>query len=353
MFRQWERDTVSAESHIFTKVKMHPYKDKKSNSARRNKIVPMEVLTDDDEDIDALDESFACMRSEIEELWPKTYNYPATSDLTDIDEDNIEDDATVHICAYQLNVAVQIPFLEFLLHNASDTLSWPSFKAGFARNACSTIIEFIERTLNVIFTCYPNTGRHQYMGALSNNKRYYFFYDFSEYKIGTQMLYRTNDLWLATLDDIVNKRMVCGLTVDDSVVVFFLKNPQFIALHDCLGKTVETPLVVYTSAFGNMVDMKGMFGEPRRFIDGLGSWHFFTSYENAVEEASQKSGRSGILRTAIFLTLEDDKNQKENIFVADNDTPLWGVSNLGKTVTLSYHYLSEGAKGTIQQIVIL
>ena len=360
----------------FQKLTMHPYKEKKNKSWKGSK--EMEVLNDSDEEIQDrmnFEEAFSNLTWEVNKLCApiNTCQYRAIQELTKIEDMNeyfsdFNADISINICPYQINNLCSEPFLEYLLFkhcknekHLLETMEFMSFKKTNADLSGLSVFSFIETTLNIAFKCYANKGTYKYEGILHDEKNVYIFINFSDFQIGAQFLYKTNDLWLVGIHDIVNLASVCGFPISSLITSFFIEHPAFAFLHSEDGHVIETPTIAYSSANGNMVDMKGYFGEPRRCIEGLGSYHYFTSFDNALSEGAAEKGRSGIVRSAIFLKscifVSGDEliaSKNDSLYVGYHSnikTPLWGIRCHLDQVPLSYHYIEEATKSTLPCIL--
>ena len=88
------------------------------------------------------------------------------------------------------------------------------------------IMEMCDCILNIIIMSYFKTGSYKYKGFVKKNNNFYVFFDFSSFNIESHNLSRTNDLWLVLIDEIVNHKSICNFKIEQSVVDFFINNPD-------------------------------------------------------------------------------------------------------------------------------
>jgi hypothetical protein len=273
-------------------------------------------------------------------LEKEDYIYPLV-DLLDIDINKIKN-GTVHVCAYQVNVEAPLPFLQyFLLKNQksddpqdSDILKFPSVQYN---NDCD-LLTLGESVLNVIFSCFNKIEEvHIFKGFWEHNGEYYLFFDCSMYKIGLQHLNRVNDIWLTTVDEIVNHRSVCHFPVKETVSEFFIENLEAVYLLNNKGETIEMPIVAYNACKRERLDFLSVFGVSAN-ENGLFN---FTDYNTAIKQ----DGLGGINRFVLFLgktkicdeVMEKDECYDSLFSLNAGESPTWYLTKYEQQLTLSSH----------------
>jgi hypothetical protein len=168
------------------------------------------------------------------------YSFPGIEILNDDLETAVKNykDPKIHICAYYVNQSGMTPFLQYILRKydkthetKKDLTTFPSFyyEKGLP------IVGYNNYILNIIRTSYKiKTGNYEYKGFINNGNQFYVFYDFSDCTIRCHDLKRANDLWLVTMDEIINHKRVCNFPIDAKVSDFFsdLNNLNFTYLKD-------------------------------------------------------------------------------------------------------------------------
>jgi len=319
---------------------------------------------------------------EIEETRTQTYaHYPGVDALKDDLEfaTNNYENGNIHICAYHINKEGKDPFLQYILRKYDEThetkkdlVTFPSF--FYERGL--PIMDYANLILEIIRTSYRiKTGNYEYKGFINNGNQFYVFYDFSECVIRCHDLRRMNDLWLVTMDEILNHKKVCNFPIDKKVTEFFsdLNNMHFTYLKDRCNNIYEAPIVGYVGLEAKKIDFTSCFGEPQSLQEELPDpYYYFTDYQKAfkvggfkksVEDGSiqnnvfdLKSNRSGLVRFALFtgyVKMFSEKN-KENehdhlynsIYLSDdNGHPTWALKKYEQQCPLTCHYINKPVLG--------
>jgi hypothetical protein len=242
------------------------------------------------------------------------YNYNIDANLISNLSDYLETHPfpkKIHICPFQVNTTGLKPFLQFFLrkypsnHSTSpDKLTFITFEE--LKNF-DNIVNKSYRILEVLFLSYMKVAYYQYKGFIENETgdEIFMFYDCTTTKIGVHCLHNQNDLWLVLIDEIINPGKVCEFEVDSLVTNLFLRNPQMIHLRDVNNKIIETPSVAYSFAQNEQIEFVSVFGVSRNTspVDAfMGSYFYFTSYENAKKELMKETKKkNGIIRFALFM----------------------------------------------------
>jgi hypothetical protein len=319
---------------------------------------------------------------EIEETRTQTYaHYPGVDALKDDLEfaTNNYENGNIHICAYHINKEGKDPFLQYILRKYDEThetkkdlVTFPSF--FYERGL--PIMDYANLILEIIRTSYRiKTGNYEYKGFINNGNQFYVFYDFSECVIRCHDLRRMNDLWLVTMDEILNHKKVCNFPIDKKVTEFFsdLNNMHFTYLKDRCNNIYEAPIVGYVGLEEKKIDFTSCFGEPQSLqVELPDPYYYFTDYQKAfkvggfkksVEDGSiqnnvfdLKSNRSGLVRFALFtgyVKMFSEKN-KENehdhlynsIYLSDdNGHPTWALKKYEQQCPLTCHYINKPVLG--------
>jgi len=238
----------------------------------------------------------------------KFYKYTALELLEEAElciEDSIE--PIIHICAFQVNTEGKYPFLQFIMHKKinEDNIIFPQF----VHNQEIDPLIKAESVIEFAISFYQTNGITDYKGYLTDEKKenFYLFFDCSTYEIGVHDLYRNNEMWLLSIDELLNTREVCGsIRVDETVSAFFEKYSDFIYLQDSENKNYEIPVIAYVgttesksnfvSTFGNgQSDDKSIFGPNYYFYD------FNASAKMAIEQSKNKKINEKIITLTNWL----------------------------------------------------
>jgi hypothetical protein len=223
--------------------------------------------------------------SDFNEVFNEEYcEYPGLKLLNtlDLEIENVE--AKIHICAFHINSSGMNPFLQYFLRKIPkndsshpDNFTFPTFNY---EDAIDPVIR-AEMILELLMYVYKNRANFVYEGFFcdATKSNYFLFFNCGDQEIGVHDLYRDNEMWLLTMDEIINTRKVCGnFSVAEEVTQFFEENPDFIFLKDKNSNNYEIPVIAYIgttveqsnyiSTFGNgKSDEKNKFGANYYFYD--------------------------------------------------------------------------------------
>ena len=276
------------------------------------------------------------------------YLYTGLDILQQDVEINLSD--KIHICPYYVNTSGKLPFLEFILKKQdsdnNDMLTFPCFY----NTPELPITEYSNVMLEMIYHSYKLTlGTYEYKGGIKREKNVYLFYDFSSCNIGVHELYRNNDAWLVTMDEIMNHTHVCNFPIDPNVTDFFVDHIELVYLRDNNNVIIEIPTIGYNGAVAKKVDFMLYFGVTASEQEYLESPHFYftdfqhsiknakVDYQNEVLKDRYLDAKCGIVRSVLFLgnmkfyTNREDAGQSDydSIYIGNNITngpPIWGLT---------------------------
>jgi hypothetical protein len=285
------------------------------------------------------------------------FTYPGLT-LLDTTQDVNEFTGNVHVCAFYINRNGKLPFLEFMLQKHSDLFQDIFTFPLFEPRENMTIMEYSNKIVDIIYKSYKITsGSYEYKGCLKTENDVYLFYDFSTCNMGTHELYRNNDIWLVTMDEIVNQRNVCNFAIHSDVSLFFMNHPDLLYLRDKDNSIIETPIIVYKCASYEKTNFMLYFGESESTNKYLSAPHFyFTDYKHAIDKylktTQDESSTFGIVRVVLFLgkmtyyTCKDEVEQcqYDSVYIGSDITlhePIWGVTKYEQQYPISSHYMKN------------
>jgi hypothetical protein len=193
--------------------------------------------------------------SDIEEVESKDDGdcdiYPFASTLEkDVDESDIDADgeeATLHICVYQINTSCELPFIEYMMKNGYNKESkkqqfeFPSIKYAPSKR---TALDQVKTHVSTVL--FKDNEIVKYRGNLkTNNGIYFFFHKYFRKLKFPHKLSISDDLWWTVTSEIVNFKKVLYVDVDKRATDLFLRNPAIMRLYDCKSQLIETPLICY------------------------------------------------------------------------------------------------------------
>jgi hypothetical protein len=182
-----------------------------------------------------------------------------------------------------------------------DILHFPRFDYTNDVNVVSKGLSVIE----LLSMSYYKKPSYIFTGYLNDRNNLYLFFDCSGLQLDGFKMSRMNDLWMVTIDEVINQKKVCNFCIEDGVAEFFNDNLQLLFLKDAEGNMTEVPSVVYAGVSRKEYDFVNIFGISPSGSDALmGNYYYFTDYQNAIKKAgwlNELAGCGGIIRCALFL----------------------------------------------------
>jgi hypothetical protein len=224
---------------------------------------------------------------------PNIYNYTALSQLVDNIDDLLSSNITIKITAYEIKNNKKNPYLSYLLYKdeLSDSLFFPELPTVYQNVNSENVIKLSKLML---FNLLSLTNHSEFdknicfKGFYLNGREVHIVFDLTECKLQIYDVYRTNQMWFALLDEIVNHKNVCNFFIDSSVTNFFINNDEFIYLKNENGDNYELPVVGYIGMNGinyNKVSFVYTFGNSSKDKNAiLGPYYYFTDYKNSIRE---------------------------------------------------------------------
>lgn len=229
----------------------------------------------------------------------KFYNYKGLHSLKTVDiEFDHSTSQMIHICSFHVNTRGKYPFLQFIMHKLrNDELNEDKFTfPNFLNKEHIDPLTRAENVLELMLYFYEKNGYATYKGLLHDDKKenYYLFFDCSNYEIDVHNLSRNNEMWLLSIDELVNSREVCGnFLVDQSVSNFFHEHSDFIYLQNSENINYEIPAIAYvgvTAAKSNYTCTFGMWKSDEKSM--FGPNYYFYDYKTAAKMALEQNDKS-------------------------------------------------------------
>jgi hypothetical protein len=152
--------------------------------------------------------------------------------------------------------------------------------------------------------------------------------------IDTLKMNLQNDLWLVTIDEIVNHRHICGMEIDYIVYNLFYTYEKLNYLVDEEREYYNMPIIAYSFCEKDKMDFISTFGIFMK-NDIFGNFYYFTDYFKAIEEM-KKNKYNGLIRCSLFL-----ENTKIVLNLEDDPTDTSDFSLKLLKDKLSYNYNSD------------
>jgi hypothetical protein len=326
-----------------------------------------------------------------EEPVPLLYKYNGLDKLHTVEVCQQEFDH-VFICAHKIIGDRGLPFLQYLLVKEPKTnvIGFPSFSYSGEKDddipiyeSKIVLCEYIHHYNLNIDKCMESI---HYKGFIQNGKSLYLFFDISLCNTNIYDIFKSNVLWLAIMDEIVNQRSICCFKINENVSDLFILNPELLFLQNENDVNYEIPIVAYIGTIPSKLTFTYTFGEPKTPDSFMGPYYYFTDYKNVINNKGNRITSLvnkevepqpfGIIRFAIFLkttfvplhVTEISYNPQEqngdvwdkmhdSVFIGkmkldDNGNyienyPIWIVKDYDQQYSLSYHYMDEKNVGMI------
>jgi len=239
------------------------------------------------------------------------YNYKAKNNLLLYFDDPIRSFNKVHICAYKVTADSKYPFLNFLLckQKFNDTLQLPEIPI-FKDFDNAEVVNYSKICLFGL--CMLTTDFDTFAEKIMFNGFYkfqnnlYLFFDVTNCSIKLNDIYSNSPLWFGIIDELVNHKKICNLSIEKEVSELFVMNDDFCFLQDENNVSYEIPIVGFIGTTKQQVTFKYVFGESIRNKNSiLGPYFYFTNFENSFEKRVDKSDKiersECIVRFALFV----------------------------------------------------
>ena len=233
----------------------------------------------------------------------KYYKYKGTNHLISYINKNLEKYDNLYMCAYNVNNQAKYPFQNFLLTNTEQnkTMTFPRVKMTkkFNKNT-DEFINFVKVSLFGLFHLYVddfsefNTGL-EFNGFYEYENNLYIFFDITKCNITLNNVYRVNNLWFVTIEEIINVKYLCDMPMGKEITNFFTSNESFCFLVDDNNNNYEIPMIGYVGKSDTKLKYTYIFGETKNDNNGMfGPYYYFTNFFSSLNN-------EGIVRFAIFV----------------------------------------------------
>jgi hypothetical protein len=242
----------------------------------------------------------------------------------------------IHICPYQINTEGKNPFIQFILQKYIDQVDNKNVLLKFPVITTSIdedILDYCFYVLDIINFCYTKSsnlfGEYIYKGFIYQNDNFYFFFDCSILNIESHILFESNDLWLASVDELLNQGNIYKFSICKNIMDFFKNNIQLTQLRDKNQLVIQTPKILYGFNQQKNINFSLIFGIHK--TPGLKGLYFYF-YDFC--KATQQFNKYDLIRCAVFIDSNDLSFQEKN-----EDGVTWIITEYDKQVPLSGHLL--------------
>lgn len=274
---------------------------------------------------------------------PNFYNYNALNILVDdIDITLLKKMKIIQIKinAYEIQNNNKYPYLKYLL-----------YKNDFTESLCFPELEILpittlntEKIINLakdqLFSLlelsnYPDFEEKLHFKGFfhdnnNNNNDIHIFFDLTECKLQLCDIYRSNKLWFALIDEIMNHKRLCSFFIESNVSNFFINNAVFIFLEkanencnengkDTCGDFYELPVVGYIGVDDvnyNKINFLYTFGNAAKDKNAiLGPYYYFTDYKNSIRQGGWSETGKPVKKGDVIITDNEHGRYKKGAII--------------------------------------
>jgi len=199
----------------------------------------------------------------------------------------------LYMCAYNVNNQCKYPLQTFLLTNTehNKTMSFPRVKITkkFNKNT-DEFINFVKVSLFGLFQLYMDNfsdfnSELAFNGFYEFENNLYMFFDLTECNIKLNDVYKSNNLWFVTIEEIINVKYLCDMPIGKEITNFFMCNESFCFLLDDKNNNYEIPMIGYVGKSDTKVKYTYIFGETKNVDNGMfGPYYYFTNFFNSLNK---------------------------------------------------------------------
>lgn len=223
------------------------------------------------------------------------YNYPfknfLVKDLNQLVNPN-NNCSQIILCVYTINTSGKYPFIQYLLSNNGFGLLGLPVLPVFTTFNKDTLVGYSKVFLSGIlqvenFEEFNETiefdGFYDYDYY---NDNMYLFFNVTKCKLNIDETYSSNLSRFALIDEIMNKRNVCNIPINNETTQFFIHYDSINYLYDKNNKAYENPFVGFVGKpTPEKVNFVYTFGESAMTKSAiLGPYFYFTDFNYATRQ---------------------------------------------------------------------
>lgn len=228
----------------------------------------------------------------------------------------------IYICPYTIDNTGKFPFIKYLLEKNYLDLDFIQFPIYLSLEL-NDLIKFSNEYLNNILNKEKDSEKLEiiFEGYIENDEKIFLFFDITKINLQINDIYLSNSLWFTLVDEIVNRKKLCNIPINNNCIDLLIQKEDLCFLLDKNNNNIEIPEVGYVTKEENKLNFTYIFGETRGEFNNIFGPHFyFTTYKEAILEGINKNlNKMGIVRFALFLgyikfiqnSLEDDQDNSE------------------------------------------
>jgi hypothetical protein len=191
----------------------------------------------------------------------------------------------IMLCVYSINTTGKYPFIQYLLsNNGFDNMCLPNLPV-FTSLGKDKLIDYSKVYLSGILQVEnfeEFNKKIEYNGYYEFEQNIYLFFDVTNYDTNINLY----PVIFALIDEIINHRKICSISISEEVNRFFIKNDSLNYLYDENNEAYETPIVGFVGKpTPQKINFTYIFGEsPKNKSAILGSYYYFTNFNYAIRQ---------------------------------------------------------------------
>jgi hypothetical protein len=226
----------------------------------------------------------------------KYYNYKSKRNLKTSLEKDHKTYKNVYICSYDVTNKIKYPFQRFLLVTSTinDKLSFPAINIFKSFVNTDDFLNYVQVYLFGLLELNDDNNDYEefsnnldFNGFMEHNNGLYIFFDITSCNLKINDIYKSNNLWLVLIDEIVNQKHLCNIAIEPFVTDLFISNPEFCFLLDENDEAYEIPIVSFIGKPSNKLNFTFIFGEKKGNKNWLlGPFYYFTDYFTSAQDTN-------------------------------------------------------------------
>ena len=188
---------------------------------------------------------------------------------------NVNYKGKVYLCLYTIVTEAIQPFLLYLLCKEGDKMTMPYFDAKKYN-----FFDDFEKNIKYI----TNDNKHTYKGQILFNNELYVFYALDDNLYSVANLNKNDTWWFTLITEICYLKEVLTFKVDNSVITFFMNNPDICKLYDNNDILFMSPHPLYYGSNMEYIENIVVMGAYKNNEDV-----YFGSYDISVRHGGWSS----------------------------------------------------------------
>jgi hypothetical protein len=213
--------------------------------------------------------------------------------IDDIYNENIVN--MIHFICYNVNTDSKYPFLEFMMEKVpfcnnfvKEQFIMPYILFSDVKKSIhELVLEKVKLSLKNMGCDNNNVNSNMYKGiCYDNDGKPYAVVNITGIELSSIHLKRNSLIWMILASEIINKKNVCNINVDEDVTKLFIEIPELGILRNNKNNyPFLIPDAVYTGDESKIVEFNSLFGVRKmKEYDSCGEYfYFFKCFEDATK----------------------------------------------------------------------